>query len=166
MKHRVRDVSASVRAKLFERARAESTDFQLLLTRYVLERLLYRLSVSRYRDHFVLKGALLLSVWTGDCFRPTRDIDLLGYGDTNPETLAQVFSAICAEPVSDDGVVFDAYGITAVLIREETEYGGVRIRTTANVSDARIPIQVDVGCGDAITPAAIEIEAAKTVPMK
>lgn len=74
-----RDVDASVRARLLKRARTEQSDFQLLLTRYVLERLLYRLSVSKYRDRFILKGALLVSVWAGDRFLPTRDLDLLGY---------------------------------------------------------------------------------------
>lgn len=153
-----RDVGASVCARLLQRARAERTDFQLLLTRYVLERLLYRLSVSHHRDRFILKGALLLSVWVGDRFRPTRDLDLLGYGDTSPETLADVFRAICAEPVPDDGVAFDSTIVSATLIREETEYGGVRIRTSAAVGNARIPVQVDIGCGDAVTPGPVHLE--------
>ena len=158
MKRAVQDVGASVRARLLQRARAEGIDFQLLLTRYVFERFLYRLSVSQYRDRFVLKGALLLSMWAGDHFRPTRDIDFLGYGDTSPNVLAEVIRTICAEPVADDGVVFSQKDIEAVLIREETEYGGVRIRTIASVSNARIPVQVDVGYGDAITPAPVEIK--------
>lgn len=157
MSRALRDVGASVRARLLERARAERIDFQLLLTRYVLERLLYRLSVSEHRDRFILKGALLLSVWAGDRFRPTRDLDLLGYGDTSPEAMAQVFRSICAEPVSDDGVVFDTSAVGATLIREETEYGGVRIRTTATVGAAQVPVQIDIGCGDAITPGPVEL---------
>jgi Nucleotidyl transferase AbiEii toxin, Type IV TA system len=96
----LRDVGASVRARLLERARREQSDFQLLLTRYVLERLLYRLSVSKYRDRFILKGALLLSVWAGDRFRPTRDLDLFGYGESSPEILADVFRTICTEQAS------------------------------------------------------------------
>lgn len=154
----MRDVGASVRARLLERARAERIDFQLLLTRYVLERILYRLSVSEHRDRFVLKGALLLSVWAGDRFRPTRDLDLLGNGDTTAETMAQIFRAICAEPVSNDGVTFNTSAISATLIREETEYGGIRIRTTATVGEARIAVQVDVGCGDAVTPGPVHLE--------
>jgi hypothetical protein len=153
-----RYVAASVRARLLERAHAEQSDFQLLLTRYVLERLLYRLSVSKYRARVILKGALLLSVWVSDRFRPTRDLDLLGYGECSPAVLAGIFSAICAEPVPDDGVIFEHERLDAALIRQETEYGGVRIRTTATVAGARIPVQVDIGCGDAITPAPIEIE--------
>ncbi|MGH9343583.1 MAG: nucleotidyl transferase AbiEii/AbiGii toxin family protein [Terriglobia bacterium] len=158
MKRELRNVGASVRARLLERARAEKSDFQLLLTRYVLERLLYRLSVSEYRDRFILKGALLLSVLAGDRFRPTRDLDLLGYGDTRLEALTDIFRTICAQPVTDDGVLFDIARLEAALIREDTEYGGVRICTTATVARARIPVQVDIGCGDAITPGPVEIE--------
>jgi hypothetical protein len=100
---------------------------------------------------------LLLSVWAGDRFRPTRDLDLLGYGENSPEILADVFRTICTEPVIDDGVMFDPDGLEAALIREEAEYGGVRIRTAAKVAGARIPVQVDIGTGDAITPAPVEI---------
>lgn len=158
MKRELRDVGASVRARLLEQARKEQSDFQLLLTRYVLERLLYRLSVSEYHDRFILKGALLLSVWVGDRYRPTRDLDLLGYGDTGPEPLISVFRAICSEAVVEDGVTFDVNRLEAELIREDAEYGGVRIRTAASIAGARIPVQVDVGAGDAITPAPIEID--------
>ncbi len=158
MKRELRDVGASVRARLLEQARKEQSDFQLLLTRYVLERLLYRLSVSEYHDRFVLKGALLLSVWVGDRYRPTRDLDLLGYGDTGPEALISIFRAICGKAVVADGVIFDVDRLEAELIREDAEYGGVRIRTTASIAGARIPVQVDVGVGDAITPAPVEIE--------
>ena len=164
MKRGLRDVGASVRARLLERARREQSDFQLLLTRYVLERLLYRLSVSKYRERFILKGALLLSVWAGDRFRLTRDLDLLGYGDNSPEELADVFRTICAEPVIDDGVIFEVDELEAMLIREEAEYGGVRVRTTAALAVARIPVQVDIGSGDAITPAPVEIEYPVLLP--
>lgn len=158
MNRELRDVGASVRARLLEQARKEQSDFQLLLTRYVLERLLYRLSVSEYHDRFVLKGALLLSVWVGDRYRPTRDLDLLGYGDTEPEALTKIFRAICGETVIGDGVTFDVDKLKAELIREDAQYGGVRIRTTASIAGARIPVQVDIGSGDAITPAPVEIE--------
>jgi predicted nucleotidyltransferase component of viral defense system len=158
VKRELRDVGASVRARLLEQARKDQSDFQLLLTRYVLERLLYRLSVSEYHDEFILKGALLLSVWVRDRYRPTRDIDLLGYGDIKPNVLTDVFRAICSEDVAEDGVTFDLDKLQAELIREDADYGGVRIRTSATIARARIPVQVDIGCGDAITPAPIEIE--------
>ena len=153
-----RNVGASVRARLLDRARAERSDFQILLTRYALERLLYRLSVSPYRDRFILKGAMLFVTWVADPFRPTRDLDLLGHGDQAAEAIAETFRTICAQPVADDGVTFDVAALTAAAIREEVEYGGVRVRTTANIARARIPIQVDIGFGDVVTPAPVEID--------
>lgn len=153
-----RNIGASVRARLLDRARAERSDFQILLTRYALERLLYRLSVSVHRDRFILKGAMLFVTWVADPFRPTRDLDLLGHGDNDVEAIADAFRAICTERVTDDGVNFDGAALQAALIREEVEYGGVRVRTTATIDGARVPIQVDVGFGDAVTPAPVEID--------
>ncbi|MCE0522885.1 MAG: nucleotidyl transferase AbiEii/AbiGii toxin family protein [Methylacidiphilales bacterium] len=153
-----RNIGASVRARLLDRARAERADFQILLTRYALERLLYRLSVSPHRDRFILKGAMLFVTWVADPFRPTRDLDLLGHGDNDAEDIAETFRDICAQPVADDGVTFDVATLTAAPIREEVEYAGVRVRTTATIAGARIAIQVDIGFGDAITPAAIDID--------
>jgi len=153
-----RNIGASVRARLLDRARAERSDFQILLTRYALERLLYRLSVSEHRDRFILKGAMLFVTWVADPFRPTRDLDLLGHGDNDVEAIAATFRAISAERVADDGVVFDGAALQAAPTREEAEYGGVRVRTTATIDGARVPIQVDVGFGDAVTPAPVEID--------
>ncbi|HQT89668.1 MAG TPA: nucleotidyl transferase AbiEii/AbiGii toxin family protein [Acidiphilium sp.] len=158
MSREPRNIGASVRARLLDRARAERSDFQILLTRYALERLLYRLSVSPHRDRFILKGAMLFVTWVADPFRPTRDLDLLGHGDNDAEAIAETFRAICAQAVADDGVTFDVAALTAAPTREEVEYGGVRVRTTATIAGARISIQVDIGFGDAITPAAIEID--------
>jgi predicted nucleotidyltransferase component of viral defense system len=157
MSREVRNVGASVRARLLARARAEKADYQILLTRYALERLLYRLSVSNHRDRFVLKGAMLFVTWLHDPFRPTRDLDLLGYGANDTASIAETFKAICATQVSDDGVLFDVEGLTADPIREELEYGGVRVQTYAVIDGARIPIQVDIGFGDIITPGPVEI---------
>lgn len=157
MPRELRNIGASVRARLLDRARAERSGFQILLTRYALERLLYRLSVSPHRDRFILKGAMLFVTWVADPFRPTRDLDLLGSGDNAAEALAETFRAICAQPVADDGVIFDVATLEAAPIREEVEYGGVRVRTTATIAGARIPIQVDIGFGDAVTPAPVEI---------
>jgi predicted nucleotidyltransferase component of viral defense system len=158
MPRKPRNIGASVRARLLDRARAERSDFQILLTRYALERLLYRLSISAHRERFILKGAMLFVTWVADPFRPTRDLDLLGFGDNGAAALADTFRAICAEPVADDGVTFDSAGLEAAPIREEAEYGGVRVRTTATIAGARIPIQVDIGFGDAVTPAPVEID--------
>jgi len=153
-----KNIGESVRARLLQRSRDERTDFQILLTRYALERLLYRLSQSPHRNRFVLKGAMLFATWVAAPFRPTRDLDLLGYGETGPEAIRETFREICEQPVSDDGVAFDVDGIEATPIREDLEYGGVRVRTRATIAVARIPIQVDVGFGDAITPGPVEID--------
>lgn len=153
-----RNIGASVRARLLARSRAENADYQILLTRYALERLLYRLSISEHRERFILKGALLFVTWVADPFRPTRDLDLLGYGANNPEAVADTFKAICSTAVPDDGVTFDIEGLTAAPIREDLEYGGVRVQTYAVIDGARIPIQVDIGFGDIITPGPVEVD--------
>ena len=154
----VRNIGASVRARLLDRARREGADFQNILTRYALERLLYRLSVSSARDRFVLKGAMLFAAWLDDPFRPTGDLDLLGFGEDETGQVAATFREICAFDVTDDGATFDVEGLTATGIREGADYGGVRIRTSATVGGARVPIQIDVGFGDAVTPDPVEID--------
>jgi predicted nucleotidyltransferase component of viral defense system len=154
----LKNVGASVRARLLQRSRDQRIDFQILLTRYALERLLYRLSRSDHRNRFILKGAMLFVTWVEAPFRPTRDLDLLGYGDNSPQAIGDTFRAILNQPVDDDGVAFDVDGLEAAPIREDLEYGGVRVRTQATIAGARIPIQVDVGFGDAITPGPIEID--------
>lgn len=158
MAREVRNKGASVRARLLQQARREKRDFNLLLQRYALERFLYRLSASRHRDRFILKGAMLFAAWTADPFRATRDIDLLGYGDPEAAQLAETFREICVVEAPDDGVTFDAGALRAEAIREDTEYGGIRIRTNAFIDRARLPIQVDVGFGDVVTPGAAEIK--------
>lgn len=158
MPRKPRNIGASVRARLLDRARSQKSDFQILLTRYAIERLLYRLSVSPHRDRFILKGAMLFVTWLADPFRPTRDLDLLGYDDDDAGAIAETFRAVCAHSVADDGVVFDVADLEATPIREAAEYGGVRVRTTATIDGARIPIQIDIGFGDAITPAPVEID--------
>lgn len=157
MPREVRNVGASVRARLLARARAEKTDYQILLTRYALERLLYRLSVSTHCDRFILKGALLFVTWLHDPFRPTRDLDLLGYGASDVEGITETFKAICSTAVPDDGVILDVEGLTAASIREDLVYGGVRVRTYAVIDGARVPIQVDIDFGDIVTPGPVEI---------
>jgi len=149
---KARNVDASVRQKLLNLSKARSEDFQLLLTRYAIERLLYRLSTSLHCDRFVLKGATLFTIWAGIPHRATRDLDLLGFGDNTPEQLTQVFRELCAVPVDDDGLRFDGANVRAAPIREDNMYGGIRIELLAILGTARIPMQVDVGFGDAITP--------------
>jgi predicted nucleotidyltransferase component of viral defense system len=152
-----RDIGASVRARLLNRARERGQALDLLLTRYALERLLYRLSISRYRDRFVLKGALLLTTWFDDPHRPTRDLDLLGFGDSSSDTMITIWSEISGT-VLDDGIQFAGDALRADPIREELEYGGLRLRTTATMAGARIPVTIDVGFGDSVEPGLEEID--------
>ena len=149
---KTRNHGASLRARLLNKARTDGLDFQLLLTRYGLERLLYRLSISPERDNFLLKGALLFDLWYDVPLRPTRDIDLLGFGLAEIPYLVAAFEGICAIEV-DDGIAFDAMSIRADEIRKEANYAGIRLALTGTVGGARCPVQIDVGNGDAITPA-------------
>ncbi len=158
MARELKNIGASVRARLLARARSERSDFQNLLTRYALERLLYRLSLSPERDAFVLKGAMLFTAWLTDPFRPTQDLDLLGSGDQDAAAIANRFRGILATEVLDDGVAFEIAGLRAAPIREEARYGGVRVRTMAIIAGAKVPIQIDIGFGDAVTPAPVELD--------
>ncbi len=159
-----RNVAASVRQKLLNIAARKREDFGLILTRYALERLLYRLSQSAYRDQFILKGALLFQVWTHTAHRPTRDLDLLGRGDSSPKHLAAVFHELCTVPVEDDGLVFSAETVRTERIKEEQTYEGVRVKFLANLANARIPIQVDIGFGDAVIPQMLDYPTLLAMP--
>jgi hypothetical protein len=154
----LKNVGASVRARLLERARKEGSDFQILLTRYALERLLYRLSLSGERERFILKGAMLFITWLTDPFRPTRDLDLLGQGDPDVDAITSRFRGIFSTDVPDDGVKFDIAGMLVEPIRDQADYGGVRVKTSASIAGAKVPIQIDIGFGDAITPGPIDID--------
>lgn len=152
-----RNTAASVRAWLLNKARTDKRDFSLVLTRYALERLLYRLSISEHADHFLLKGALLFDLWFDVPFRPTRDMDLLGFGIAEEPHLIAAFSDLCTLEV-DDGIRFDAQSIRAAEIRKEANYAGIRVTLLAWIDGARCPVQVDVGYGDAVTPAPESVE--------
>jgi predicted nucleotidyltransferase component of viral defense system len=145
-------LARSVQTRLVRHARALGVDPNLVLARYAMERLLYRLSRSRYADRFVLKGALLLLVWLGETVRPTRDADLLGFGELDARTLARTFAEVCAAEVEPDGLVFDVDSIRIVAIRPEDAYGGQRVTLLARLGPAHLRVQVDVGIGDAVVP--------------
>jgi predicted nucleotidyltransferase component of viral defense system len=146
-----RNLAASVRARLKRYADEAGQDFNLTLTRYGLERLLYRLSVSAHAESFLLKGALLFSLWYDTPHRPTRDVDLLGFGADDVASVVAVFEAIARVAV-DDGMEFDPQSVKGQQIRKDAGYGGVRIDMLAKLDGARIALQVDVGFGDAVTP--------------
>jgi len=147
-----RNVAASVRARLLNKARAEKIDFNLLLTRYALERVLYRLSVSEQRDQFLLKGALLFDIWFDVPHRPTHDADLLGFGSAEIPHLENLFRKI-SQVASDDGIAFQAESVKAAEIRKDANYAGVRVTMLGLLDGARCPVQIDIGFGDAVTPA-------------
>lgn len=151
------NIAASVRARLLNLARETQRPLDQLLTRYALERLLYRLSLSEHRDRYALKGALLVSTWFDSPHRPTRDVDLLGFGDPSIDALLSRFHAI-ATIRADDGLAYDTGSLAAELIREDQHYGGVRLRTTATLAGACIPVVIDVGFGDATEPGLEEID--------
>ena len=153
MAREVRDIGASVRARLLGISKEKGLNFDLVLTHYAIERLLYRLAQSRHADRFILKGAILLMTWFDEPFRGTRDLDLLGHGDPAPEVVLDVFKEVLAQRQAD-GVLFDTDAVRVSRIRQENEYGGLRIRATADIGGARIAVNVDVGFGDAIEPAA------------
>ena len=148
----MKNPAASVHGRLLHMARTTKQDVGALLGRYGVERLLYRLAASPHAGRFVLKGAQLLMVYVGEPHRPTRDIDLLGFGNDDADELSQVFRDICQTPVVDDGLTFDAATVTARTIRENARYGGVQLRLVAYLGRARIPLQADVGFGDVVTP--------------
>lgn len=152
------NIAASVRQRLLNRSKERHADFNLILTRYGLERFLYRLGRSEYRTGFILKGAMLFPLWGVDGFRETRDVDLLGFGDRDVKALEDVFRTMCRVEVEDDGIVFDADSVKAEEIRDQAEYGGTRLRFAADLAGARISLQVDVGFGDAVTPDAREAD--------
>jgi predicted nucleotidyltransferase component of viral defense system len=148
-----RNITASIRQRLLNLSRERGEDFQLILTQYANERLLYRLGRSAHGHRFLLKGAMLFALWTGRMHRPTRDLDLLGQGDPDEEALTATFRGVCSLPVEDDGLEFEVGTVAVEAIREDQEYGGQRVRFRAWLAGARIDLQVDVGFGDAVTPA-------------
>lgn len=143
---------ASVRQRLLNLSKERGDAFDLVLVRYALERLLYRLSSSAHGKRFMLKGALLFHVWGQDDHRPTRDADLLGSGASDAKAIAKVFGELCAMAF-EDGIVFDPSSVKAEEIAEDKLYSGLRVTLAAELDGARIPVQVDVGFGDAVTPA-------------
>lgn len=146
-----KNTAESVRARLLALAQSKGEDYQRVLSRYAIERFLYRLGQSPYRDKFVLKGATLFTLWTGQTHRPTKDMDLLGRGLSAIDEVEKTIRAIC-EMLEDDGILFDSKSIAGIKIKEDDEYDGVRVKFHAELAGARIPMQIDIGFGDTIYP--------------
>lgn len=146
-----RNLAASVRARLLDIAKAEGADFNQLLVRFALERILYRLSQSSHADRFLLKGALLFTLWYDMPHRATRDADLLGFGASDLDSLAQTFRDVASVAV-EDGIVFDPDSVIVAEIRKEAGYTGARVLIAGEIAKARCKVQIDIGFGDAVTP--------------
>ncbi|HLG16232.1 MAG TPA: nucleotidyl transferase AbiEii/AbiGii toxin family protein [Blastocatellia bacterium] len=148
-----KNLAASVRQRLQNLAKARGDEFQFLLSEYAIERLLYRIGRSKHSDRFVLKGAKLFTLWSDQPHRATWDLDLLGRGEHSVANLERTLGDICATTMEEDGLEFDLASIRGEEIRVDQEYQGVRLTMTAHLARARIPVQVDIGFGDIVTPA-------------
>lgn len=150
--HSITNLPASVRQRLLNVSRINKEPFDRILSRYAVERLLYRLSRSTYRDRFFLKGAMLFTLWFEEMHRPTRDVDLLGHGDDDEPALERIFAELCDLEVEPDGLVFHGDSVKAERIRESAAYTGIRVTLLTTLESAKAHVQVDVGFGDHVTP--------------
>jgi len=147
-----KNISASVRQQLLNLAKKRGEAFDMVLVRYALERLLYRISKSKWHDRFLLKGAMLFPLWYSVQYRSTKDMDLLGYGEGNVPSMLNTFKSICKLNVENDGISYLEENILGSEMREENKYQGVRMQLVATLSGARIPLQVDIAFGDMVIP--------------
>lgn len=147
------NLSASVAARLLNRAKQTGDDYQTLLTAFCLERFLCRLGASGVRNLFVLKGAMLLRLWSDQPYRATRDLDRLRRGDRSSAAIQNDIQSICATPVEPDAVVFDSRALRIEPIRAEDEYAGTRTTLPTRCGTARLMLQIDIGVGDRVWPA-------------
>lgn len=154
----IKNVAASVRAKLINHAKAVGRPANDVFLRYGMERFLYRLSKSDYRNRFVLKGALMLVAWRAPSIRPTADIDLLGRIRNDPDLVVEAVRAICDQAVEVDGVQFMASTVHQEPIAEEAEYQGLRVRFEGRLDTIRLHMQIDFGFGDVVSPSPDELE--------
>jgi hypothetical protein len=147
-----KNIAASVRQRLLNRSREDNRPFNELLQYYAMERFLYRLSVSEYEAHYILKGALMLRAWNSPEFRPTMDIDMLGRTGNDEANIISQIREVMEVHVDPDGLSFDAESIQSERITEDADYEGIRIRFRGALSTARINMQIDIGFGDVVYP--------------
>ncbi|MEA3222539.1 MAG: nucleotidyl transferase AbiEii/AbiGii toxin family protein [Thermodesulfobacteriota bacterium] len=158
MRADIKNLSASIHARLNNKAKENKRLFQETFQYYAMERFLYRLSKSRYQDRFVLKGALMFTVWDVPFRRPTRDIDLKGYVNNDVNNIEKIIKEICEQPVEPDGMVFNPESVQGEIIQEVATYQGVRVKFRGFLGKAWAPLQLDIGFVDEITPAAVDLE--------
>lgn len=161
----VTNIGASIRQKLLNKARESSRPFNEILQYYAIERFLYRLSVSPFVDQFILKGALMFSVWQAPHSRPTMDIDMLGFTGNDMDAIADITRQVSQQPVEPDGLNLDVRSVTAERIKEDADYQGVRVRMRGELARARVALQVDIGFGDVITPKPAQIDYPTILPL-
>jgi hypothetical protein len=149
-----KNLSASVRQRLTNKAKETNRPFQELLQKFAMERFLYRLAQSSHADKFILKGALMFTAWGGPPSRPTKDIDLLARMDNAVEAVEAVIREVCGRMVEADGLVFDVESVTGEAIKEDADYSGVRVTFLVTLQNARVSMQIDMGFGDVVTPGA------------
>lgn len=152
------DVAASVRARLLAKAKSKGEEFERTLSRFALERLLYRIGESPVRHRCLLKGASMLPVWLPAPYRMTRDVDVLAFGAPDDDAIRAFLAKVCAVPCPEDGLRFDLSAMRVDVIRPEDEYSGKRARFLAFLGNARISVQMDLGFGDALGVEPEEIE--------
>ena len=148
----VTDLPKSIHQRLLNLDPARTHDFTPVLRRYAFERWLYRLGESDHAKSFIVKGAMLFVIWTGDFPRKTMDLDLLGIGNLTEAGLRRIFSKIGRLKVAPDGLIFDVDNMVIEPIRDEAEYHGLRVKFPARLGNIRIPLQVDIGIGDSVWP--------------
>lgn len=153
-----KNLPASVRQRLLNLSQSRKEPFDLLLVRFAIERLLYRLSRSRHAEKFLLKGAMLFAIWSDGSHRPTRDVDLLGFGPKDDDDMKAIFADLCTQDSTPDGLTFLTDSVVVASIREEASYPGTRVTLEARLANVRIPLHVDIGFGDIVTPKPDEID--------
>jgi predicted nucleotidyltransferase component of viral defense system len=157
-KHDPLNLAASVHARLLNLAKAEGRSFNDVLQLHAMERFLHRLAASPHADRFMLKGAMLLRAWNPRSYRPTRDIDLLGRIPDDIPLIIETLAAICDQPVQPDGLIFDASSLRGESIIEGGSHKGIRVTFRGTLGRAIADMQIDIGFGDAVTPAPERIE--------
>ncbi len=153
-----KNIAASVRQKLLNRARNDHRPFSELLQYYAMERFLYRLSQSRHAEHFILKGALMLRVWQAPEARPTMDIDMLGKTSNNETNIVAQINEILEVAIEPDGLSFSTDSLQTEQITEDADYLGIRVRFLGHLDSARINMQLDIGFGDIVYPDPVQAD--------
>lgn len=154
----MKNLPASIRQRLFNKAHATNRPFNEILQYYAIERFLYRVSKSSYSDSFILKGALMFLAWGASVYRPTRDIDFLGFTTNDLEAVVGIIQEVCVQEVEPDGLTFDRFTVQSERIKEDADYEGVRVNLTGYLGKAKIPLQIDIGFADVVSPAPIMLK--------